>query len=73
MKPENVKTRRHYVADRRQYLSNGKRHPTSGGWLTMYWDDDRHVYVEGCYHHTKAEALESLRLSAAGRQTKYEQ
>src|SRR5437773_6945004 len=52
MKSQNVKTRKHYVADRRQYLSNGKRNTTSGGWLTMYWDEHRRIYMEGCYHHT---------------------
>ena len=53
--------RKHFVADRRQYLSNGKRNPSSGGWLMMYWDERRQIYVEGCYHSTKIEALESLR------------
>ena len=61
MKPGNLKTRRHDVADRRQYLSNGKRNSASGGWLTMYWDEHRQIDVEGAYHWTKAAAEESLR------------
>ncbi len=61
MKENRSMKRKHYVADRRQYLSNGKRNPTAGGWLTMYWDEDRQIYVEGSYHWTKAAAEASLR------------
>jgi len=45
-----------YVADRRQYLDNGKRNRTSGGWMVMTWDAKRLVWVEGACYRTKREA-----------------
>lgn len=54
-------TRRDYIADRRQYLSDGRRNPTSGGWMVLRWDERRGIYVEGPCYRTKREALAVLR------------
>lgn len=54
--------RRDYVADRRQYLSDGRRNRTSGGWGVVRWDEERQIYIEPLgYYATKREALEALR------------
>jgi hypothetical protein len=53
-----------YVADRRQYLSDGRLNLTSGGWMVMWWDEGRKIHVEGATYRTKAEATEALREAA---------
>lgn len=60
---------RHYIADRREYLSNGRRNPTSGGWMVLTWDERRSIYVEGPLYRTRAEArgaIVKLERRAAG-------
>jgi hypothetical protein len=53
---------RDYVADRRQYLSDGRRSRTSGGWAIVRWDGARRIWIEpAAYYQTKREALEVLR------------
>lgn len=54
--------RRDYVADRRQYLSDGRLNRTSGGWLVVRWDESRRIYVETSYYYpTKRAAQDALR------------
>jgi pyruvate-formate lyase-activating enzyme len=52
---------RDYVADRRQYDARGRRLLYSGGWMTMWWDEARSIWIEGHCYTTKREALAALR------------
>lgn len=53
---------RDYVADRRQYDSQGRRVTHSGGWAVVRWDEARQIWIEpAAYYATKREALEALR------------
>jgi len=53
---------RDYVADRRQYDSQGRRVRHSGGWAIMRYDADRSIWIEPAYYYdTKAQAVNALR------------
>ena len=60
MKDTRTTRTKDYVADRRQYLSDGRRNYTSGGWMVMRWDAHRSIYVEGAVYRTKRDAQAAL-------------
>lgn len=53
------KQRKPYIADRRQYLSDGRRDRTDGGWAVMLWDTDQQIWIEPLYSYETREGARS--------------